>query len=208
MRYAQDTAVGGGEAGGLARGGGFDSRCGAAVANALCWAAVAQSVMHAHLPNRRPPPGIVLVAPCYTAMNYTSEQKSGWYDDPWLWDSIRANSGFITQFSSTNDRLIPWDEHQHVADNLHSELHMWAPLVLGGGVGGCSSVERAAGASRKRGRERATQGPSNPSPTPTPTRWLCAPEHPATAPPQLPRQHAQGPLFEEEGPGDRGGHNQ
>lgn len=68
--------------------------------------------------------GIVLVAPCYTAMNYTSEQKSGWYDDPWLWDSIRANSGFITQFSSTNDRLIPWDEHQHVADNLHSELHI------------------------------------------------------------------------------------
>ncbi|GBF95411.1 hypothetical protein Rsub_08373 [Raphidocelis subcapitata] len=66
--------------------------------------------------------GIVLVAPCYTPMHYRKEKLSGWYDGEWQWDKIRNNSGFIMQFSSTDDVFIPWEEHQHVADNLHSEL--------------------------------------------------------------------------------------
>jgi hypothetical protein len=64
-------------------------------------------------------------------MNIPTLQQSGWYNGPWLWDSIRSNAGFITQFSSTNDPLVPWNEQQYVADNLRSELNMWAPFFAG-----------------------------------------------------------------------------
>jgi hypothetical protein len=101
-------------------------------------------------------------------MHYRGERLSGWYDDPWLWDSIRSNAGFITQFSSKNDGLIPWNEHQHVADNLHSELHMWAPLVLGGGWGWGEGVRAGrhgrrppaqGGRPRRRGAPRSVRHP-------------------------------------------------
>ncbi len=67
--------------------------------------------------------GIVLVSPCYTDLGWASERAAGWYSRPWLWNNTKANAGFIMQFSSTNDGLIPWREHQHVHENLNSELH-------------------------------------------------------------------------------------
>ena len=43
--------------------------------------------------------GIVLVAACHTDLGHASEAISGYYDRPWLWDKIKANTDFITQFA-------------------------------------------------------------------------------------------------------------
>jgi len=66
--------------------------------------------------------GIVLCAPCWTDLGWASERAAGWYSRPWLWDKIKQNAGFIMQFSSTNDGLIPWREHAYVAEHLNSTL--------------------------------------------------------------------------------------
>ena len=69
-----------------------------------------------------PPQGIVLVSPCYTDLGLLSERRAGWYNRPWNWTAIRENSGFIMQFSSKNDGLVPYREQAYVADKLGSEL--------------------------------------------------------------------------------------
>ena len=67
--------------------------------------------------------GIILVSACVTDLGDDNERESGYYDGPWNWDSIRANSKFIVQFGSTDDPFIPWVEQQQVADGLQSELN-------------------------------------------------------------------------------------
>lgn len=68
--------------------------------------------------------GIVLVSPCYTDLGLASERAAGWYSRPWNWTRIRENSGFIMQFSSWNDGLIPYQREQvYVANKLGSELY-------------------------------------------------------------------------------------
>lgn len=51
-----------------------------------------------------------------------SEAISGYYNHPWLWDSMRANCSRISQFSSPNDPLIPFQEEQvFVHEKLKTE---------------------------------------------------------------------------------------
>lgn len=65
----------------------------------------------------------MLVSPCYTDLGLASERRAGWYDRPWDWARIRRNAGFIWQFSSTNDGLIPYVKEQlYVARELNSTL--------------------------------------------------------------------------------------
>lgn len=67
--------------------------------------------------------GIVLVSPCYTDLGLPSEAAAGWYNRPWQWDKIKNNTGFILQFSSSNDPLISYTRQQvYVANQLGSEL--------------------------------------------------------------------------------------
>ena len=51
------------------------------------------------------------------------ERASGYFNRPWRWADIRANAGFIVQFASTDDPVLPWAEQQEVADGLGAELH-------------------------------------------------------------------------------------
>ena len=62
--------------------------------------------------------GIVLVSACWTDLGEPSEAIAGYYNRPWLWQSIRENTGFVTQFHSDDDPFIPLAEADHVAANL------------------------------------------------------------------------------------------
>ncbi|KAF8061074.1 RBBP9 [Scenedesmus sp. PABB004] len=67
--------------------------------------------------------GLVLVSAYTTDQGDPLEASSGYFNRPWRWDAIRANSGFIVQFGSTDDPFLPWSEQQEVADALGAELH-------------------------------------------------------------------------------------
>ena len=68
--------------------------------------------------------GIVLVSACWTDLGEQSEAIAGYYNRPWKWDAIKANTGFITQFHSDDDPFIPLSESDHVADNLGSDYRV------------------------------------------------------------------------------------
>eukprot|EP00124_Ichthyophonus_hoferi_P000849 Ihof_evm2s36 gene=Ihof_evmTU2s36 len=62
--------------------------------------------------------GIVLVGACVTDLGDSNERASGYYNRPWQWNAIKANTQFIIQFGSTDDPFIPFDEQQQVANGL------------------------------------------------------------------------------------------
>ena len=62
--------------------------------------------------------GIVLVSACHTDLGIASERKAGYYNRAWQWDRIKENTSFRIIFGSTDDPFIPWNEMQHVHDNL------------------------------------------------------------------------------------------
>ena len=66
--------------------------------------------------------GIILVAAYVTDLGSCYEKKSGYFDRPWLWEKIKANTGFIVQFGSTDDRLVPFDEQTQVHEGLNSDF--------------------------------------------------------------------------------------
>jgi predicted alpha/beta hydrolase family esterase len=51
------------------------------------------------------------------------EAGSGYFNRPWGWQSIKANTGFIVQFASEDDPFLPWSAQKLVADELGVELH-------------------------------------------------------------------------------------
>ena len=65
--------------------------------------------------------GCVLVAACYTDLGCESERISNYYSRPWRWDRIQDNTQWILQYHSVDDPLIPIDEGDYVAAQLHSE---------------------------------------------------------------------------------------
>lgn len=67
--------------------------------------------------------GIVLVSACVTDLGDENEAASGYYNRPWEWDQIRANTEWRVQFGSTDDPFIPWTEQEQVSEGLKSELH-------------------------------------------------------------------------------------
>lgn len=69
--------------------------------------------------------GLVLVAACHTDLGDEGERASGYYPPsggPWRWDSIRKNTGWIVQFHSRDDHLVPVQEGRSVAQELKSEF--------------------------------------------------------------------------------------
>ena len=67
--------------------------------------------------------GSVLVGTYYTDTGDQNEQKSGYFDEPWNWPSIRNNQKWIIQFSSTDDPFFSYDEPKLVHEKLETELH-------------------------------------------------------------------------------------
>jgi predicted alpha/beta hydrolase family esterase len=62
--------------------------------------------------------GSVLVGVCHTDLGDGFEAQSGYYTDPWPWQTIREHQQFIAVFGSTDDPHIPIAEARHVAAQL------------------------------------------------------------------------------------------
>lgn len=67
--------------------------------------------------------GAVLVGACHTDLGYESEKASGYYDDPWQWNKIRTNAGWIVQFASQDDPYISIQESRYIHQQLDCEYH-------------------------------------------------------------------------------------
>ncbi|CAJ1403314.1 unnamed protein product [Effrenium voratum] len=70
--------------------------------------------------------GLVLVAACHSDLGDAGERASGYYPPsggPWQWDKIRQHCGWIVQFHSSDDCLVPVVEGRRVAKELQSEFH-------------------------------------------------------------------------------------
>lgn len=63
----------------------------------------------------------VLIAACYTDLGQKIEKISGYYDEPWQWDAIKANQDWIAQFGSVDDPVIPIAESRYVHEKLGTE---------------------------------------------------------------------------------------
>ena len=66
---------------------------------------------------------LVLVGAYTSDLGDSTERASGYFCDPWQWDSVKANAGRIILFGSTDDPFLPWKEQQEVATGLGAELH-------------------------------------------------------------------------------------
>jgi predicted alpha/beta hydrolase family esterase len=73
--------------------------------------------------------GTILVAACHTDMGMPSEKISGYYDDPWNWEAIKANQQWIVQFHSTDDPLIPIEEARFVQKMLNQIRNIFSTFT-------------------------------------------------------------------------------
>lgn len=67
--------------------------------------------------------GSVLVGASHTDLGIQSERMSGYFDDPWDWDAIKANQNWIAQFASPDDPYIPIEEPRHIHTQLDTDYH-------------------------------------------------------------------------------------
>lgn len=67
--------------------------------------------------------GSVLVGACYTDLGEENERISGYYDNPWNWDSIMKNQKWIVQYASTDDPFIPITEARYIHNNLNTKYY-------------------------------------------------------------------------------------
>lgn len=65
--------------------------------------------------------GVVLVSAYQSDLGDAGEAESGYFNRPWNWDAIRRNTGFIVQFHSKDDHLVPFVEARIVQQHLQSE---------------------------------------------------------------------------------------
>eukprot|EP00927_Polykrikos_kofoidii_P044918 TRINITY_DN38781_c0_g1_i2.p1 TRINITY_DN38781_c0_g1~~TRINITY_DN38781_c0_g1_i2.p1 ORF type:complete len:341 (-),score=45.71 TRINITY_DN38781_c0_g1_i2:22-1044(-) len=78
--------------------------------------------------------GLVLVAACHTDLGDEGERASGYYPPAggeWKWVSIRKNVGWIVQFHSSDDPLVPVGEGREVARCLGSDYRELDGKVFG-----------------------------------------------------------------------------
>ncbi len=67
--------------------------------------------------------GSVLVGASYTDLGIRMEKMSGYFEEPWDWESIKANQNWIVQFASTDDPFIPIEEPRHIHAELGTDYH-------------------------------------------------------------------------------------
>jgi len=62
--------------------------------------------------------GSILVSPCYTDLDDDLEKQSGYYDEPWRWDDIKAHQQKIALIWGDDDPYIPQSEFEYIAEQL------------------------------------------------------------------------------------------
>lgn len=67
--------------------------------------------------------GSVLVGAYHTDLNMEKEKQSGYFDEPWNWESIRKNQQWIALFASQDDPWIPIEEARYIHLQLNCEYH-------------------------------------------------------------------------------------
>ena len=65
--------------------------------------------------------GSVLVGAYHTDLGIRSERMSGYFDDPWDWETIKANQNWVVQFASPSDPFIPIEEPRYIHDQLDTD---------------------------------------------------------------------------------------
>jgi predicted alpha/beta hydrolase family esterase len=66
--------------------------------------------------------GLVLIATYDHHMDDEMEAASGYFDEPFNWELIKQNCGFILQFAGVKDRLVPIDMQRKVAEYLKPKV--------------------------------------------------------------------------------------
>lgn len=67
--------------------------------------------------------GSILVGVCYTDLGDEDEKASGYYDDPWNWNSIKVNQNWIDIFASKDDPYIDISEPRYIKDQINADYH-------------------------------------------------------------------------------------
>lgn len=67
--------------------------------------------------------GSILVGVNHTDLGLPEEKVSGYYDQPWDWEKIKANQQWIIQFDSTDDPVIPIAEARYIHEKLGTDYH-------------------------------------------------------------------------------------
>lgn len=67
--------------------------------------------------------GLVLIGAHYTHLEDEQEKRSGYFDGPWDWDSIRKNVDSIILFHGDNDPYIPYEDSLHIAEMTGAQRH-------------------------------------------------------------------------------------
>ena len=65
--------------------------------------------------------GSVLIGASYTDLGIRTEKMSGYFEEPWDWEAIRANQNWVVQFASTDDPFIPIEEPRHIHAKLETD---------------------------------------------------------------------------------------
>lgn len=67
--------------------------------------------------------GSILISPCYTDLGEVTEKASGYYEDPWQWQSIKSNQKKIALFFGDDDPYIPQSEFAYIAVHIEPDKH-------------------------------------------------------------------------------------
>lgn len=62
--------------------------------------------------------GLVLVSPSCTDLGDELEKESGYFNEPWQWEKIQANSSKTALLTGDNDPYIPQEEFDTIANEL------------------------------------------------------------------------------------------
>jgi predicted alpha/beta hydrolase family esterase len=68
--------------------------------------------------------GSVLIGPSTADLGDELEKQSGYFDEPWQWDKIKANNGHIALIYSNDDPFIPQEQFEIVTKALNPEVVM------------------------------------------------------------------------------------
>lgn len=67
--------------------------------------------------------GLVVVSAYHTDLGYESERETGYFDTPWDWEAMKANTGIKGQFASTDDPWIPIAEPRLIHEAVGTDYH-------------------------------------------------------------------------------------
>lgn len=66
--------------------------------------------------------GSILIGPSTSDLGDELEKQSGYFDEPWNWEAIKANQDHILLVHSDNDPYIPQEQFKIVEENLKPEV--------------------------------------------------------------------------------------